>query len=245
MKNYLNQIINWYLFPYSVALLIVLPLVYFFSKNIYQDENTWNGILIEAHGMIFDIIVIGILVTVISKSREKRIEIKRYLEEIDDYRWWKSQDASQRISGIIRRVNNRSKTKRFNISNCWLTNAYLNYANLHGAHLVNANLQDAHLSNANLRKANMWGANLQGAHLVNANLQGAHLINANLQEANLVNANLREANIDLFQLKNVIDMEGVVMPDGTLYNGGWKQKIDDSELPKEYWEKWKIDSDLS
>lgn len=201
IKKYWNLIINWYLFPYASTLIVVLPIVYFFSRNIYQDESTWNGVLIEAHGMIFDIIIIGLLVTVISKRREKRLEIERYKDEIDDYRGWETQEASQRISGLIRRLDKRNKSKYLNLSSCRLSNAQLSNVNLQGAQLAGANLQRAHLDEANLQGAYLMLTNLQMARLNKANLQGVSGLNANLQRAHLKRANLQRANLTCANLR--------------------------------------------
>ena len=52
-------------------------------------------------------------------------------------------------------------------------------------------------------------------------------------------ANLKNANLGLFQLKDTILDDNVIMPDGSKYDKGWEQKIKDMEVPKEYIERWK------
>ncbi len=69
-----------------------------------------ENVFVKAHGMLFDILVIGILILFLSKLAEKRIANQRYLDEIDDFRDWESDEAAHRIAGNIRRLNkNRFK----------------------------------------------------------------------------------------------------------------------------------------
>jgi hypothetical protein len=73
------------------------------GKN-YKGEFL-NSILVEAHGLLFDIFVFGILIVFFNKMGEKRRNIKRWQEEIDDFRGWNSEEAKFRIVGNIKRLN--------------------------------------------------------------------------------------------------------------------------------------------
>jgi uncharacterized protein YjbI with pentapeptide repeats len=73
---------------------------------------------------------------------------------------------------------------RANLSDQWLVNIHLEFANLSIANLSGANLRDADLRNANLRNANLRDADLSGANLSGANLSFANLSGANLSDAN-------------------------------------------------------------
>jgi len=143
-----------------------------FSKNI----------LVEAHGMLFDILIIGIFIFALHKLGEKRLENRRYQEEIDDFSGWKAQEAKYRIIGNIKRLN------RNGISKIHITQSYLKKANL-----AFINLQEADLTATNLQEAFLYETNLQNATLALANLQRAELIGTNLKGANLLGADLRGA----------------------------------------------------
>ena len=82
-----------------------------------------------------------------------------------------------------------------NLSNTYLSNmilafADLRHANLESACMVHTNLSHASLTNANLNWANLSSASLDRANLENASLLHANLCNANLLGANLVGATL-------------------------------------------------------
>lgn len=216
------------LFPFIIALIIVGAIVISLSFKFYLNDTElfYENFLVEAHGMLLDIIIFGLLFTFINLSRIKKLEIRRYKEEIDDFRHWTELVASYRIAGILRRLD-KYKIDNLDLSDCYLKDAQLEniylksatlekanlqgadlgYANLQGADLRIANLQDADLRIANLHGADLKLANLQGATLRIVNLQGANLFNAYLQGADLKSANLTGADLSSANLQDA-DLSG-------------------------------------
>ncbi len=101
------------------------------------DPGFLKNILVEAHGMLFDILVIGIFILWLTKKGEKHLENTRYQDEIDDFRNWNTEEASHRLAGDIRRLD-RNGVTNIQLYECFLS----------GADLPNANLTDAHLEGA-------------------------------------------------------------------------------------------------
>lgn len=178
-----------------IGLLILIAL--FYLDGIYELEP--RDIVVEAHGMLFDILLFGIILAVYDRITRHKEDVQRYLEEIDDFRGWEGKEAMYRIVGNIRRLN------RLGVTNVSLVDGNLSGANLldvnlEGASLARTNFQGARMTRANLKavqaeKANLEGiyasdANFSGANLLEANLQGAELIAADLSGANLLKANL-------------------------------------------------------
>ena len=168
-----------------------------YSKEFIRD------VLVEAHGMLFDILIIGTLIFALHKlvesRREKNRNIERWKEEIDDLRNWPAEEAKFRIVGNIKRLIRNGITD-INLTDSFLKNADLLGANLKGADFEGANLEGTNLGRANLEEACLLGANLEEAYLRVANLKRADLLGANLKEtdlrrANLMGANLRRANL--------------------------------------------------
>jgi uncharacterized protein YjbI with pentapeptide repeats len=178
---------------FAINLFVFVFIVVFLISRPYQTAHPaefGEGVLIEAHGLIFDLLVIGVFGTLFNKFNERRREqqrqadqrnltIQRYQEEIDDYRPGRSEENILRITGIIRRLN------RLGISNINLNHTFLQAANL-----ADANLAGAKLWVANLRGASLRGATLNGADLHYANLRGGNLRAADLRGANLGGTNL-------------------------------------------------------
>ena len=225
-----NKNVNWSLenkvvFFLCIALIFGAILSYIDThvSDCFKDSFL-GGILVEAHGMLMDILVFGIALTSYEKFTEERNEIKRLHEEIDDYRRWDEPEAMYRIVGCIKRLNKKGESRielhetylngavlsgvKLQNANLWaarlewahlqganLQEADLHHAYLHGAFLKEANLQGADLQLTNLEGAHLEGANLKGADLKGADLRRADLRRANLQEAHLKGANLQEADL--------------------------------------------------
>jgi hypothetical protein len=184
------------------------------SNSNEGGDFSWHDLKVEANGMIFDLFVFGILVTVYNAIRDRKEKIERFKEEIDDYREWDEKEAMYRIVGAIKRL---TKVGVFNIdlqfcyleeaklenevlngaifNNAKLAKARLNGAKLNDAQFISASMKQAYLNDAQLTRANFRGATLSGSLFDSANLEKAILRSANLEGAYLVGANLKGADI--------------------------------------------------
>lgn len=198
-----NQILIAIMLLTLVFLLLVIPT---FISGKYFDKHFQENILVEIHGMFFDLLIIGVFSTWLIEIGRKRIQkqlqemqfqqlIKNYEDEIDDFRAWESDEASHRIRGIIFRLN-KLGVKNFDLYRCYLKKAELRKADILNSCLIETNFEDANLTEANLSGSNFHKVNLQGANLTKANLQNGRLIeDSNLREAKIVESNLSNANL--------------------------------------------------
>src|SRR5690349_24154589 len=136
LKELFNAIIEKPLLTSTLVLIVITILVVGLSLPYYLNEfdSFIPQILAEAHGMIFDIAVIGILIFWLNHNGEIRRRIRTYKDEIDDFRLWESEEAAFRTVGNIKRLN-RHKIHELNLVNCYLPRTNLNYANLTGSNL--------------------------------------------------------------------------------------------------------------
>ncbi len=207
-----NSIIEKPLLTSTIVLVLVSTVVLSLSLPYYlHDFDTFKvQILAEAHGMIFDIAVIGILIFWLNQNGDIRQRIRTYKDEIDDFRLWESEEAAFRTVGNIKRLN-RHNIHEINLVNCHLPRTNLNYVNLSGSNLnssnisqstlIEANLENARLNQTNFENSNLNQAILKGAYasgsifkdafLIKAQFEGAFLIKANFSNAFLMEANLQ------------------------------------------------------
>jgi BTB/POZ domain-containing protein KCTD9 len=211
MQERFHYVIENPILTASLVLLLLAILVFGLSLNYYinEFESFWTQILAEAHGMLFDIAVIGILLFWLNRNGETRQRIRTYKDEIDDFRLWESDEAAFRTVGNIKRLN-RHNIFEINLVKCHLARTNLNYVNLTGSNmnsanfsnstLIETNLENTRLNQTNFENSNLNQANLNGAYASGANFKDAFLIksqfeNAFLIKANLCNAYLMEANM--------------------------------------------------
>jgi hypothetical protein len=173
-------------FTFIIGAILAIVIAIF---DIYDCEFSRHDILVEAHGLIFDLLLVGVIFAFYESFKEKIGRIRQYQEEIYDFRDWHSEEAMHRISGIIRRLN-EDGVSRINLFRCGLTNAKLRFVKLTGSHLhktefIKADLESAKLNNTNMSYANFSEANLKYAHLDHSDLMNANFSNADLSNADL------------------------------------------------------------
>jgi hypothetical protein len=80
-------------------LLIIIDLIAGFGKEDFM------GVLVEAHGMLMDIIVLGILFSVYLHLKERKDKSKDCHENIDLLKDWHTQDGMQNLIVCIKKLN--------------------------------------------------------------------------------------------------------------------------------------------
>ncbi len=211
LKDKFDEVVEKPLLTSAIVLLCVTVVVIGLSLSYYiEDFHGFVGqILAQAHGMIFDIAVIGILIFWLNQNGEMRQRIRTYKDEIDDFRLWESEEAAFRTVGNIKRLN-RHKIYEINLVNCHLARTNLSHVNLKASNLnstnlsnsslIETNLENTRLNQTNFENSNLNQANLKGAYASGGNFKDAFLIKSNFENAfliktNFINAYLMEANL--------------------------------------------------
>lgn len=206
--EFYNSVIEKPLLTSTIVLVCVAIIVIGLSFDYYVNEfDTFiQQVLAEAHGMIFDIAVIGILIFWLNQNGEMRQRIRTYKDEIDDFRLWESEEAAFRTVGNIKRLN-RHKIHEINLVNCFLPRTNLNYVNLAGSNMNSANISQSSLIEANLENARLNQTNFENSNLNQANLKGAYASGANFKDAFLIKSQFENAFLIKASFNNAFLME--------------------------------------
>lgn len=182
---------KWFKSPVKTAfsILLLTGLVVGGLSFPHYGVDFWGNVLVEAHGMLMDIAIIGILILWLDQRRDKALQAERYIDAIDDFREWKSEEATYRIVGNIKRL------AQIGITEIDLYNCFLKKANLSGFDLKHCSLWGADLGNANLRAAILKDSKIGGAYLGDAILRGVDLRNADLQRSRCMRTDFRGADL--------------------------------------------------
>lgn len=102
--------------PQATIAAIVLSLLVLVSlAGIYLAlpdfrDGYWSGVFVEATGFFLDLVFFGIVLALIVHWRDKKLEGRRYQEEIQDFKHWDTEEGRLRIAGAIRRLGRLGKT---------------------------------------------------------------------------------------------------------------------------------------
>lgn len=178
---------------FVAATLIVVPasLPYWFS----EPHDFLREIMAESYGTLFDLLIIGWFLMWLGKRAERYMINTRYREEIEDFLGWKSQEATHRIAGNIRRLNRGGIRERIRLTEAYLSGANLSGAQLRRSDMWGTNLSGALLGSADLREANLAGSNLENTILEQADLSHADVRGALMKDCDLERANLEETDM--------------------------------------------------
>ena len=126
------------------------------------------------------------------EKRQRELEIARYKDEIEAFRWWHSEEAKCKIISNIRSLNRLGVTG-IDLLACHLENARLENIKLAGGNLFRANLRNAKLIKADLRRVCFSYADLEGSCLHDSNMEGSDFLKTNLQKADFRGVNMKGA----------------------------------------------------
>ncbi len=193
----------------SVIVLVFLAvLVLGLSLPYYLEDfrSFFKEVLAEAHGMLFDIAIIGILIYWLRENGEKQLRIKMYKDEIDDFRQWESEEAAFRTVGNIKRLN-RHKITEINLVNCHMTKTNMSHVDLTGSNLNSSNFSHANAIECNFSGTRANQTNFENAKMNQANFEGAFASGANFKDTFLIKANFKNAFLIKSDFTNAYLME--------------------------------------
>ncbi len=151
-------------------------------------EEVISGFLVELLGVLFDILVIIILFGYLNDRREKKNRIERHLEEIDDFRYWSSEESKIRILGILKRLN---KEGHFEVD--------LSSIDIGGKDRNNSTL----LQRLILRQSRLSGTKMKYCRMNGGEISRSFLTGAKLNESSFTNCNFKGSSITYTDLSHV------------------------------------------
>ncbi|MBK8486132.1 MAG: hypothetical protein IPO86_12855 [Saprospiraceae bacterium] len=90
------------------AIVIFVLLIFI---DCFDNKFSWHDIKVEAHGLFYDLIIFGILLSLYDKVKSKSERIQRLKDEINDYKGWYENEAKHRIVGNIKRLIEEGERK--------------------------------------------------------------------------------------------------------------------------------------
>jgi len=189
------------------------------TVGIY-NVNFWEAVIVEAHGLLLDIFVIGIILFGINLKNEAKERVVKLSTEIDDLRG-KNDNVSQ--NSIFKNVKElqRLGINKLNLWNCYLEGSDLSQLNCPNSLFFKVHFRGTRLPASNFFKADFSSADLRETVLFKCDFEESSLQNADLGCASVFRTNFCKANICGARLQNTNDSETAIWT-GAIYDQNTK-----------------------
>ncbi|MEP2668786.1 MAG: pentapeptide repeat-containing protein [Cyclobacteriaceae bacterium] len=232
-KGLWRNIQNFIEHPVYVSLSILMLCTFFVtlvSYSEYRDNfnELWIQVVGELHGVVFDVLILGILFGWFDRLRDKRQRIRRYLEELDDTKQWKSQEAGFKTVGNIRRLNGLG-VYEFELNEHFISKAKLSGLRLESSYLSKTNLRSTKIINTTLSYCTICDSQAKHLFVQDSKLLELYSANTNYCESRFTNSSLKASYLafcnfnDSYIIK--VDFSGSVLI-GCSFVGARLEKVD-------------------
>lgn len=187
------EMINYLAIIFFLLVGLVCSLTILFL-DLNDPKFSWHDILVEAHGLIFDLLIFGLIWTVFEFYKNKREKVTSKKEEIDDLIQLKTEEASV---GIISKMNSLYflGVRKFYISGAFLKNGSLQEMDLTDSIMVLINFENGSFVRSNLKNVDLRTSNLKNVYFTDANLENTKLCNSNLTNARFTVTNFTKSDL--------------------------------------------------
>jgi len=174
-----------------------LLIVYLFGENT-KAVDRW----IEFWGLIFDVAIILVIVEFFRELRDRKNNISRLHDTIQDYKCWNSEEAGHRMGGALRRLG-KLGTERFDFSGWKIENFSFSehgVSSIRKTTFFNATWTDSHKpSVAHLKRIDFSNVDCREVVFSSYELRWMKLpagLGLTIQDCNFYDTNLNEASFD-------------------------------------------------
>lgn len=182
------------------------------------SRGFFENVLVEAHGAIIDLLVVGVVLYWFEHRRDTAAQIRKHKEMLADLRSYRAADSSFRTLGTIKRLLDLGIQKlhlsEMSLADLQIEGISLNNCDLHAVVFTNSCLRQVTLENCacdaaifagaklehivlkstSFRRAKFQSATLKGADFRTCEVEGADFTNANLRSANFSQVDCRAVN---------------------------------------------------
>lgn len=155
---------------YIIAFVLVLTTIVIIDLCWPPDPG---NIIAESHGMVFDIVFFGIVLSIYEFFLQKREKLSNHLQELADFRGWNEPEAMYRNVGLLRRIIRDKKRSYFKIQRTFLNNS---------------ELTEMHFTETTFDMVNMKGSKIEytsfseNSKLARINAVGVKLLNSQFSD---------------------------------------------------------------
>lgn len=198
LNKALGSTVNWaaYVFAFIVGYDIN-----FFIQNDGQYE-LMNNVMFEVHGLLFDLLIFGVIIYKYDKRSEKKAAIEREVNLITDLREWNTQEAAIKS---VRAIKNLVELgyKGVSLFKHFMANCQLKDLNLRGSDFYKTNFTRSRFDNSTLSNSQFFECDLSNINFINVVLDDVQFFNCVFDETGFINSKINKAIFSEAKLKVV------------------------------------------
>jgi uncharacterized protein YjbI with pentapeptide repeats len=196
-----------------VSLILVVVIIMSWPYYFYDTDNFIEQILAEMHGLVFDVLILGILFVWLDRQRTESNRKKQHLEDIEDLRHWRNPEASHRAIANLRRLN-RINIYAINLNEYYMNDMKLARLNLRGSDMNFMEAKNMQIYSCDLRKTTMSHSDFSYLNMRDVMLEDAYMAGSNAQASKWYKITAARINLTSVNLENAtfnqVDFSGAI-----------------------------------
>ena len=191
-----------------VIFLLFTALIIRLSGGYYLKPNFGENIIVEAHGMLMDLLIIGVITLWLNEKGRKKIEINRNKYDIAIFKDWKSETSAFLILKAIVQLNHLkifvidiSRTNLKWLKHLWrirIIRGSCSWAVFDGIGIAGCVFDGSDFFKASFKKTLISESFFKGCDMTESNFDYAQIISADFSNAILQNTSFEETKLCKF-----------------------------------------------
>jgi len=154
-------------------------------------------------------LVVSFTFQIVIETKRKPNLIRHYHEVIEDFRDWKSEEATYRILANVKRLSRLGETA-FDLNRCNLSGIHLKGLTMKNSDLNCIDLSNSYISDCLFENVNFKGAKLSKATIVRSSFINCKIDRANYFDAILLNVDFKGSDLSHFDVSNNLHKARVI-----------------------------------
>jgi DNA-binding protein len=192
----------------AVAVLIFIPifLVTFFwdfvSSNIFPntkiglyDRAFWENILVELHGMMIELVVVGVLVVWLDSRRKKNVEVTRLTEDLEDFAMLDSPEINIKKMGHLKRLNDIG-VQELKVRNLVLNKIKIKDITLLKSNIIGLKVNEGTIYNTTFKEVSMRSSSFIKTIIKNTTFENCTLLNSKFTEGTCKGVSFKGSSVE-------------------------------------------------
>ncbi len=189
---------------YFLIILTLLSGVIVVILSVIKEER--KKFVVALAGVLLVFVAVSQLII---ETKKKPDLIRQYHEEIEDFRDWKSEEASYRILGNIIRLAKLGQTS-FDLNRVNLSGIHLKGLKIKNSDLRNIDLSNSYISDCLFENVDFTGASFTRATVVRSSFINSKIDRINYFDAILLHVDFRGSDLSHFDVSNNLHKSRVI-----------------------------------